>query len=216
MVVKMQAVAGSTLLQYPLVMLEDVVIADIPAARILVVVDMIHAEPVVYPSLACEIQHLIAERIISDPSEHGIDLFPCVVVGEQVGIKNLLDSRLDTMQVKRSSLQFPQRGIAWLEVEMEDFAEAFERCCKGLMQRALGIDAMDNVYRSWGHGISSLYLSFDSDRTGRNADDYARRGNIRENDRTRANNRLSANVNALDNGRTGAHMCARPHMHTAT
>ncbi len=217
MVMKMKTVTrGRVLFDHPAIVVKDIVITNIAPTRVYIVVDVIDAKPVVDPSFARGVRNLSAKTLVHNAGKHRIDFLPRVVVGEKVRVNDLLHGSLKPIEIKRSILELPQRGFAWFEVEIEYVTQTLKCCTERLMQRSFGVDAVNDINGSWIHRtLSSCLLSFDTNGSGWNPDDSTAFGDIGKYNRASANDRVGANVNTLNDGRTSADMCTRAYMYAS-
>ena len=148
-VVELDAVLGRAgLADDALVVVVDVVVADVATPRVEVVVHVIDAEPVVDPALTFGIDGLLPERRRHARREHLVDLVPGVVVAQQVRVHDLAHRLLEAAQVDLARLQLPEQRDAGLEIDPEDGLEAFEGRLHRFVERSLRIHAMDDVDRA--------------------------------------------------------------------
>ena len=127
MIVKVQPITiRSILLQQPAVVLEDVVVPHVAPARVCIVIDVVHAEPVVHPPLSRAIRIARSKVVAHDPRQHCIDLVPRVVVSKQVRINHPLHCSFNAAQVESAILKLLKCCFAWLKVEMKNVAQTIE------------------------------------------------------------------------------------------
>ena len=93
-IVKMHPILARTgLAENTAVVVVDIMVADIPTPGIGVVIDMIDTKPVVNPPGPEGIARPVAEGFGQEFRQHGVDLIPSVVIGQQMWVDHFTNGR---------------------------------------------------------------------------------------------------------------------------